>query len=180
MIKIIFEAHATSLDNEANLASGHYDVELSELGKQQAKELGERYGNEQFAAVFCSDLKRSYNTAEIAFADRDFQIVKDERLRECDYGDFEKHSREEVELEKEKHITEPFANGESYEQAVARVKYFLLDLQKIYSGRRVMIIGHRATQYGLEHWIRNIPLEEVVAAPWKWKPGWVYSLDKFH
>jgi len=180
MIRIVFEAHATSDDDEANRASGHYDAELSELGKQQAKELGERYAKEKFAGVFCSDLKRSYHTAEIAFANRNFQIVKDDRLRECDYGDFERHSAEELAHEKTKHTTDPFPNGESYELAVARVRYFLLDLQKLYQRRSVMIIGHQATQYGLEHWIKGVPLEEVVVDPWTWRPGWVYSFDKLH
>ena len=77
-----------------------------------------------------------------------------------------------------KHITDPFPKGESYEQAVARVRYFLLDLQKIYQRRNVMIIGHRATQYGLEHWIRKIPLQEVISVPWRWQSGLLYSLDK--
>ena len=39
-----------------------------------------------------------------------------------------------------------------------------------------MIIGHRVTQYGLEHLIKKIPLEEVIPAPWKWQPGWEYKL----
>ncbi|MCH7604385.1 histidine phosphatase family protein [Patescibacteria group bacterium] len=178
MIRIIFESHATSLDNEAKIASGHHDVNLSELGKQQAKELGERYKNEEFDAIFCSDLKRAYKTAQIAFANRKFQIVQDDRLRECDYGDLTRHPIEEIEAEKMKHITDPFPKGESYEQAVARVRYFLLDLQKIYQRRNVMIIGHRATQYGLEHWIRKIPLQEVISVPWRWQSGLLYSLDK--
>lgn len=43
MIKIIFEAHGTTFDNEAHLSSGHNDVELSPLGIQQSKEMGIRY-----------------------------------------------------------------------------------------------------------------------------------------
>ena len=31
--RLVFETHATSLDNEAGLASGHADVELSPLGE---------------------------------------------------------------------------------------------------------------------------------------------------
>ncbi len=96
MINIIFEAHATSLDNEKRLSSGHNDVELSPLGEQQAKQLGERYANQEFDAIFCSDLQRSYKTAEIAFGDR-FTIIKDKRLRECDYGDLTRHPSDEVE-----------------------------------------------------------------------------------
>ena len=63
MVEIVFEAHSTTLDNESRLASGWFDVGLSELGKRQAKELGERYKDEVFDAVFCSDLQRSYKTA---------------------------------------------------------------------------------------------------------------------
>lgn len=176
MVTIIFEAHATSLDNEANLVSGHNDVALSPLGISQAKELGERYKGQNFDAIFCSDLQRSYTTAEIAF-DSKFPIIKDKRLRECDYGDLTKHPSSEVDPEKIKRIKTPFPNGESYEQTSQRMKSFLEDLLKNYDGKKVMVIGHRATQYGLEHWIKGLSLEEIISIPWKWQPGWVYTLD---
>lgn len=175
MTTIIFEAHSTSLDNETRLASGHNDIELSELGLQQSKELGERYVNEHFDAIFCSDLQRSYRTAEIAFGDK-FPIIKDARLRECDYGDLTQQSKGVVDAEKPNRIDTPFPDGESYEQTNARMKEFLSDLLLNYDGKKVMIIGHRATQYGLEHWIKNIPTKEVVTAPWQWQPGWEYKL----
>lgn len=176
MVTIVFEAHATSLDNEVRLASGHNDVELSDLGKRQAKELGERYENEKFDAIFCSDLQRSYRTAQIAFGNK-LPIIKDKRLRECDYGDLTKHPSFEVDSEKLKRIETPFPNGESYEQASTRMKSFLGDLKKNYDGQRIMIIGHRATQYGLEHWIKELSLEEIISTFWKWQPGWTYHLD---
>jgi len=178
MVTIVFEAHGTSKDNETGKASGHFDVELSELGKSQAKELGERYSKEDFDAVFCSDLQRSFRTAEIAFASRSLPIIKDLRLRECDYGDRTRGRSNEVEEEKSQHITAPFPNGESYEQTSDRMKKFLKDLLRDYDDRRVMIIGHRATQYGLEHWIKGLSVEEAVTAPWRWQPGWRYSLEK--
>jgi len=87
MIKIIFEAHSTTIDNEKKLASGWNNVKLSALGKKQAKELGERYKNSLPAAVFTSDLKCAYNTAKIAFNNQT-KIIKDKRLREIDYGKF--------------------------------------------------------------------------------------------
>jgi len=176
MITIIFESHGTTFDNEEHLSSGWFDVELSPLGIKQAKELGERYKNEEFDAIFCSDLHRSYKTAEIAFEGRGYKIIKDNRLRECNYGDFTKHLSKEVEAEKGKRIIVPFPNGESYEQAAERMMSFLENLLKNYNGKKVMIIGHRATQYGLEHWIKGIILKEVVTASWKWQPGWVYEL----
>lgn len=175
MITIIFEAHSTTTDNEAHFASGHNDVELSELGLQQSRELGKRYADKHFDAIFCSDMQRAYKTAELAFGDK-FPIIKDARLRECDYGDLTQKPKELVDTEKPSHITTPFPNGESYEQTCARIKSFLDDLLQNYDGKTVMIIGHRATQYGLEKGINNVPIRDVVAAPWKWQPGWEYLL----
>lgn len=179
MVTIIFESHSTTFDNEVHLASGHNDVELSELGRKQAKELGERRKGEHFDAIFCSDLQRSFKTAEIAFGDK-FPTIQDKRLRECDYGDLTKHPSSEVDPEKLKRIRIPFPNGESYEQTSERMKSFLEDLLHLYHGRNisVLIIGHRATQYGLEHWIKGISLEEIISTPWIWKSGWIYNFDK--
>ena len=174
MVNIVFETHTTSLDNEEYISSGNYDVALSPLGEKQAKELGERYMDEHFDAIFCSDLQRSYRSAEIAFGDR-FPIARDKRLRECDYGDLTRHPSSEVDPQKVNHITEPFPNGESYEQTLERMKDFLDDLKKKYEGKRVMIIGHRATQYGLEHWINRVDLKTLITTPFKWQPGWTYK-----
>ena len=176
MIKIFFEAHSTSLDNERHLSSGHNDVDLSELGIQQSKELGIRYANTDLDAVFCSDLIRSYRTAEIAFGTK-LPILKDSRLRECDYGDFTQKASEIVENEKIKRVNVPFPNGESYIQCLDRMKSFLIDLSKNYQGKTVLIIGHRATQYGIENFINRTPIEELVTAKFKWQPGWTYNLD---
>ncbi len=180
MVTIIFEAHGTTYDNEAHLASGHNDVELSELGRKQAKELGERYRNENLDAILCSDLRRSYETAEIAFVGRELLIIKDARLRECDYGDMTRRPSDEVEREKTKRIDVPFPNGESYLQTTERMRSFLKDLLKNYGSKRVMIIGHRATQYGLEHLIKKVPLKEIITAAWEWQPGWIYILQEIH
>lgn len=177
MVKIFFETHSTSLDNEKHLASGWNDVKLSSLGIKQAEDLGKRRKNEQFEAIFCSDLQRSYQTAEIAFGKK-FPIVKDKRLRECNYGDLTQHPSAEVDPQKVNHIIEPFPNGESYQGCSKRMKSFLDDLGQKYHGRdiSVLIIGHRATQYGLEHWIKGIPMDKVIPAPWSWQPGWEYQL----
>ncbi|MBI2637945.1 MAG: histidine phosphatase family protein [Candidatus Sungbacteria bacterium] len=152
MVEIIFESHGTTLDNESRLASGYYDIALSPLGEKQSRKMGERYAGEHFDAIFCSDLQRSYRSAEIAFGNT-ILIIKDARLRECDYGDFTRHSSKEVDPEKPKRIKIPFPNGESYEKTNERMKGFLQDLLRDYDGKRVMIIGHRATQYALESMI---------------------------
>jgi broad specificity phosphatase PhoE len=192
MIKITFEAHGTTLDNEKHISSGHFDVGLSPLGVQQSKEMGMRYASRKFDAIFCSDLQRSYKSAEIAFAgknsvdgsatgiDRGFSIFQDARLRECDYGDMTRKPSSVIEAERVNHIAEPFPNGESYIQTTARMKAFLKELLEDYAdvdgGAKIMIIGHRATQYALDHLINKEPLKTSITKSWKWQPGWTYYL----
>ncbi|HMQ09277.1 MAG TPA: histidine phosphatase family protein [Candidatus Nanoperiomorbaceae bacterium] len=175
MVTIIFEAHSTSLDNEAGLASGHNDVELSELGLKQSKELGERYAGRKFDAIFCSDLRRSYETAQLAFGDT-YPIIRDERLRECDYGEMTQQPTSIVNPEKVNRMAVPFPGGESFQQCCARIADFLQDIAGEYDNKTIMIIGHRATQYGLEHAINHVPIYDAVTAPWQWQPGWKYEI----
>lgn len=177
MVKIIFEPHSTTIDNQSHISSGWKDVDLSELGLQQSKELGERSRDRDLDAVFCSDLLRAYHTAEIAFADGGIPIIRDAKLRECNYGDLNGAPSGEVDGQKVQRIKEPFPGGESYEQTTKRMAEFLADLKRDFDGKTVMIIGHRATQYGLENIINKVPLEVIIPAPWKWQPGWIYNLE---
>lgn len=175
MITIIFESHATTVDNEAKLAAGWNDVALSTLGEEQAKQLGERYAGQQFDAILCSDLQRSYKTAQLAFGDT-YQIIQDARLRECNYGSLNGAPKSNIEAQRLDRITTPFPDGESYQDTDQRMHNFLLELAQRFDGKRVMIIGHRATQYGLEHWLKGISIEQAVTASWQWQPGWQYKL----
>lgn len=177
MITIIFEAHSTTTDNEAKLSSGWNDVDLSELGLRQSVELGERYKDKLPDAVFCSDMQRSYKSAAIAFKNICTPIYVDARLRECDYGDLTQAPKDQVDTRKADHISKQFPNGESYDDAAKRMGDFLKDLLVNHDGKTIMIIGHRATQYGLEFHITGKPLFDCVTEPWSWQPGWIYKLE---
>lgn len=173
-MNIIFESHSTSVDNEGDLAAGHFDSPLSEVGEMQARALGKRRMNDDFDVIFCSDLQRSYRTAEIAF-DRKFIITQDARLRECDYGKWNRDEKDRINKEKPLRIDMPYPGGESWTWAVSRVVDFLKELETS-DYENVLIIGHRATQYGLEHYINGVPIREAVLAPWAYQPGWTYEL----
>jgi broad specificity phosphatase PhoE len=171
---VVFETHATSLDNEEGLASGWFDVALSSTGEEQARRLGARRRHDDLAAVFCSDLTRAFRTAEIAFGERALTIIRDARLRECDYGALTRRPALEIEERRAAHVTTPFPNGESYEQVVGRVSGWLTEATTTFPGRTILVIGHRATFFALEHLIRRIPLQDVVTSIWRWQPGWTY------
>ena len=178
-VKITYFVHGTTIDNEKEISSGWKDVKLSELGIKQSKELPKQIGNKKFDVVFCSDLKRAVDSAEISFKGK-FPIIKDKRLRECNYGDYNGKSSEIVESMQEKCITKRFPNGESYEDVKKRVNEFLIFLNKNYNGKHIAIIAHKAPQLALDVLIKKETWEEAFANDWRkrraWQSGWEYIL----
>jgi broad specificity phosphatase PhoE len=175
LMVVIFETHATSLDNEAGLASGWFDVDLSPAGEAQAHALGARRLADELAAVYVSDLRRSVRTAAIAFAARDLPIVRDARLRECDYGELTRQPAAAL-GPRERFIDTPFPGGESLTDVVARMDDWLRETRPAHAGATILVIGHRASFYAFEHLLRGIPLRDAVTAPWVWQPGWKYAV----
>jgi broad specificity phosphatase PhoE len=175
-IEIVFETHSLSTDNEAGIATGWLPGRLSAEGRQLAGQLGERHRGERIDAVYTSDLRRAVETAEVAFGASGIPIRKDARLRECDYGTLNGAPASEVERERPRRIDEPFPGGESYRQAVERMRSFLASLVAEHKSGRIVVVGHSATRWAFEHLVKGVPLEEVVAAPFEWQEGWVYEL----
>jgi len=173
-MKIYFVAHATSLSNEAEISSGWQDIELSQKGTQQAKAMGESFKDIKIDLICCSDLKRAVDTVKLAFGDK-IPVIVDKRLRELNYGDFNGKPSEIVAPMKKERIKEPFPNGESYEQAMARIHDFYQELKEKHSQKTVLVVGHRATQYGLDTLIKGKTVEECLAMPFKWQPYWEYN-----
>jgi broad specificity phosphatase PhoE len=174
LIEIVFETHSLSTDNERGVATGWLDGSLSERGRAQARELSARRRGDGIAAVFTSDLARAVDTAEIAFGDSGIPIYRDARLRECNYGVLNGLPADLVTAERRKHVDAAFPGGESYADAVERMRSFLYDLARAWDGCRVLLIGHSATRWALDHLLLGVPLEEVVDAPFEWQEGWEY------
>jgi broad specificity phosphatase PhoE len=172
MIDIRFERHAQTHHNVAGLASGHSDVALTAHGREHAQSiLRSQYAGQHFDVVFTSDTQRAYDTAVLIFAGRPIPIVRDARLRECDYGAFEECPRAAMEAARPSAISVPFPHGESYAQVAVRMRSFLAQLAAEHAGQRVLLIGHAATLWMLAHWLRDRPLAEVVGVllerPWR-------------
>ena len=175
-MELVFETHSISEDNEAGRATGWLPGRLSERGRVQAGKLGQRRREDGIAAVFSSDLGRCVETVSIAFSGSALPVLYDWRLRECDYGQRNGMPVAELHAGRGDHLDRPYPEGESWRQAVTRVGRFLVDLPLRWSGRRVLIVGHTATRWGLDHVIGGVPLEGLVAADFAWRPGWEYRL----
>jgi broad specificity phosphatase PhoE len=176
-VNITYLVHGTTTDNEQGISSGWYDVNLSEKGIQQAKELKDKLKGKHFDAVFCSDLVRAVHSAELAFGG-EVEIIQDGRLRECSYGEFNAKPSAIVEPMQELNITDRFPGGESYEDVKKRISDFVDFLKADFDGKSVAIVAHKAPQLALDVLLKGLTWEQAFAEDWRkvkaWQPGWDY------
>jgi 2,3-bisphosphoglycerate-dependent phosphoglycerate mutase len=175
-IELVFETHSITVDNEQGRATGWRPGQLSDQGRDQARRLGERRRDDGIAAVFSSDLARAVQTASIAFDGSAIPVLLDWRLRECDYGERNGMPAADLHVGRREHLDRPYPGGESWRQAVARVGRFLEDLPLRWDGQRLVIIGHVATRWGLDHYIGGAALEDLIDQGFAWQEGWEYRL----
>jgi 2,3-bisphosphoglycerate-dependent phosphoglycerate mutase len=176
--RLVYETHSTSVDNEVGRATGWLGGTLSEAGREQARRLGARRRDDGIDLVVASDLNRAVETAQIAFAGSEIPITLDWRLRECDYGTMNGTPRPRLDTERRRRLDEPFPGGESWRQAVERVARALDEIARGRSGQRVLLIGHVATRWALDHTLLGIPLEALIDAPFAWQEGWEYVVPE--
>jgi len=87
-MRLILIRHGKTCDNLKKKYSGIRDIGLTRAGRQEAKKIKERIKGLKVDRVFCSDLKRSWQTAEIIFGKR-CRMIKNPHLREINFGKWE-------------------------------------------------------------------------------------------
>ncbi len=173
-VDLVFETHSTTDDNENGIATGWNPGYLSSAGREQARRLGERRRDDGHSTIFTSDLERALETVRIAFDGIGVPVLHDWRLRECDYGLM--NGAPANALRRVHHVDVPYPSGESWREAIARVGGLLRDLEP-WEGQRVLMIGHTATRWALDHFVNGTPIEALVAAPFAWQEGWEYRVQ---
>lgn len=87
MKKIYLVRHAQSEENlQQRCLSGVNESVLSTVGKNQAKKLGECFGNFRIDEIYSSPLPRAIQTCEIAFPNMISEIKVTDSLIEFDFG----------------------------------------------------------------------------------------------
>jgi broad specificity phosphatase PhoE len=171
-MKLIYETHSITMDNEQGFATGWLPGELSTMGRQLARELGER--RRDVDVVFSSDLLRAVETVELAGLV--VPHLQDWRLRECNYGELNGAPVDALDPRIER-IRTPFPGGQSYDDVVELTRSFLADAKRWYDDAVVLVVAHSANRWALEHLLGSKkPLEELIVAPFNWQEGWEYEL----
>lgn len=176
-MQVTYFVHSTTEDNERRIASGWFDVPLSDVGISQAHELKQHVKGRAFAAVYCSDFRRAKQTAEIAFG---ADVITDSRLREMSYGTYNGGPAHIVEQKALESIIEPFPAGEACIHVEERMRRMLRELAKKHADEHIALVSHRFPQLALEVIANGKTWDNAFADDWRntgaWQPGWEYDL----
>ena len=179
MIEITYFVHGTTLDNLEKKATGWLPGELSDKGVQQAINLSKEIKDKYFDVVICSDLKRAIESSKLNFYNRDIEIIRDMRLRECNYGEL--NGKDNSLVVYADHIEVPFKDGECMLDVQNRVESFIKYLKLSFNNKKVAIVAHKAPQLALEVLINKKTWEEAISTDWRltgdWQPGWTYIIN---
>jgi broad specificity phosphatase PhoE len=85
---ILLVRHAETEWNRTDRWQGHADPRLNAEGLRQAAQLARELSRDTFVAIYSSDLRRAYETADAIARDRKLEVVKDHALREIDVGEW--------------------------------------------------------------------------------------------
>lgn len=118
---------------------------LTELGRSQARALGDQLQNREIAAVVCSDLSRARQTAEIAAEILHLRVDVRAGLHEYRTGDepYDLRSLGTALLAWLNGDLRPrILGGESGEEVAQRIGPVLDDLVRAYAGKTVLVVIH--------------------------------------
>ncbi|MFC0186720.1 histidine phosphatase family protein [Fictibacillus aquaticus] len=138
--------HGITEWNSLGKAQGVSDIPLNEIGRKQAKSIGDRLSlEEHWDMIFTSDLSRAFETAKIIgnkIGLPDCHI--DERLREIHCGKIEGTTEEQRVRKWGSEWRNLNLGMEDFEEVSNRGVDFLKDIVRTYKGKRILVVGHGA------------------------------------
>jgi broad specificity phosphatase PhoE len=154
------------------------DVPLSDLGKRQAAALGTWLAalppEEQPTVVWVSPYVRAQQTAEIAISagELDVGLVVDERLREREFGVLYGLTRRGIEAQWPDEAARRSAigkfyhrppGGESWTDALLRVRSVVADMRRDCAGERVLVVAHQVVVLLVRYVVEGMTEHEILA-----------------
>ena len=166
--------HGQSLGNLRDQFIGHTDIELTDLGRQQAEMAAEYLKDIPADAIYSSDLQRAYDTAMATAKRKNMPVIPRTGLREIDAGLWEEKTFTQLRAE----FTEDFAvwcedfgnarctGGESVPELQNR---FVTELQRLAEenpGKTLMIFAHATPIRMFRAHCENASPEAMGTIPW--------------
>ena len=146
MTRLILVRHGETEWNRTERYQGHTDIELSTIGLWQAERLRDHLDGQRIDAVYSSDLKRAWRTAQIITSKRDLAVIPCKELREIDFGKLEGMTRDEIQRhypnwgDMSPDVSPP--GGESLNQFISRIKLFASQLVEPTVDKTILVVAH--------------------------------------
>lgn len=159
--------------NAERRAQGQSESRLTDLGIQQARELGERIRDLDFHRVYCSSSDRTRQTAAQAFAEVDIEIDYLDSLREIQLGPWEGELYDDISARDPDsfrhfwHEPHKFAvsGAETFEQLQQRAMAALGEIAARHQQQRIALVSHGALIKAVLCHIEQRPISELWAPP---------------
>jgi len=148
MTTVYLARHGESDWNVERRWQGHADRPLTEKGRRQAEELAGRLVDVRLEAVYASDLRRAWETAEAVAQPRGLPVVRLPELREVDVGSWGGLTREECESRFPAEFSlwreggAGWNDGESYEDMSARILDAVRTIAAEHPEGSVLVVSH--------------------------------------
>lgn len=151
--EIVVVRHGETEWNAEKRIQGHLDIDLNDVGRQQAVAVAERLsGESNISAIYSSDLKRALETAQtIASRCGGLEVIQDPNLRERHLGDLQGLVYSEApkiktkayeSLQSHGRDVEIPGGGESLNQLYERCTASLQTIASKHRGERVVVVTH--------------------------------------
>ena len=175
MGKIYIVRHGQTVWNREARIQGHTDIALSERGMQQARLLRERLTAIPLDAAYTSDLRRAFETAEIALEGRCVPLYPTPRLREYRKGAHEGLTLDEVKArfpnDFPAYVTKDLdyapEGGESTRAVSVRMGGVIGEIKASHLDEAVLVVGHGGSLRGAMQALLDMPLD----ANWRFMFG---------
>ena len=148
MTTIYLARHGESDWNVERRWQGHADRPLTDRGRGQAQNLAARLAGVDLDAVYSSDLRRAWETADAVASAKGLDVIRLPELREVDVGSWSGLTRDECEAR----FPEAFArwraggsgwdDGESYEEMGERIVEAIGRLAAEHQGGAILVVSH--------------------------------------
>ncbi|MCH4033418.1 MAG: histidine phosphatase family protein [Lachnospiraceae bacterium] len=164
MRELYFARHGQTIWNVANKICGSTDIALTELGYQQARQLGEKILAEHLPIdeILYSPLIRASETARIVSEVTGLPRREEVRLKEQNFGRFEGTPRDGAEFALAKtRFADHYGGGESMLQMAQRIYGLVDDLKK--EDRTYLLVAHNGIARVLKSYFTDMTNEEYAA-----------------
>ena len=153
--------HGETEWNVQNKICGITDVELTDKGRAQAKELGEKLRDYKIDLIVSSPLKRALETARMVEWGRGVPIEVDRRLIEQDYGIYEGVDRgDQGFLDNKRCFAFRYPGGESMMDVAHRTYGLIEELGERYPEGNVLLVCHGGVCRVITTYFRDMTNEE--------------------